>query len=59
MEATIIYAWTERINNLVHENTQAGGTIPIDRKRVEIALELCETVIRDELTKLKDTGTGL
>ncbi len=49
MEAAIIYRWLDKLRTLVHDHTLPDGTIPVDGKKVEIALELCERVLWERL----------
>ena len=58
MEAKEVYDWLEKIRALVHAAELPDGTLDADSIKIEIALEFCETQIRQAIAAGPiDTGS--
>ena len=51
MQAQEIYDTLNRILQLVRDNTAADGSFPSDNPQIMVVLELCETVIKNSISK--------
>lgn len=51
MQAQEIYDALDRIRTIVQDNATSDGSFPSDNPQIMIVLELCETVIKNSISK--------